>query len=398
VGIFRSFSLPISLVRLAIIFFLIEFVRGAILISYVPKFAVDELYLTVTTVGLAVTVHYVADTAAKLALGYLLDRFPLQWIIQSSFALSVAGLLMLQYAYVPWMLVVGAALFGIGASPVWIVGMSSVSERERGRQMGALYMAWMLGLGLGPVVLNFFLDWFSYVTSFIILLATAGLAWFISWFIPSNAMPRGMLTPLKDQVQGLMRHMSAVKPLLPGMILQTLGASMLVPILPTFATSELGLSTSHYSLVLLAGGACAVISLIPMGLLSDKLGKKWFLIAGFCGVAVGLYMMTTLESIWTMLIWAIVLGVSYSALLPAWNALLAQFVPPQQKGVGWGLFSTVEGVGVMLGPVIGGIIGDSFGLTMPFLIASVVFLFIGLFYMWFPLRLFKDPGKGPTVS
>lgn len=388
-GTFRSWSLPIPLVRLAVIFFLIEFVRGAILISYVPKFAVDELYLTVTTVGFAVTVHYVFDTVAKLGLGYLLDRFPLQWIIQSSFALSVAGLLMLQCAFAPWMLVVGAALFGIGASPIWIVGMSSVSEKERGRQMGVLYMAWMLGLGLGPVVLNFFLDWFSYYASFLILLVVTGLAWFISWFIPNTTMTGGMLVPLKAQLRGLFQHMSAVKPLLPGMILQTLGASMLVPILPTFATSELMLTTSQYSLVLLAGGAFAVLALIPMGQLSDKLGKKWFLVAGFVGVAFGLYMMTTLEALWTALFWAVVLGVSYAALLPAWNALLAQFVPPQQKGVGWGLFSTVEGIGVMLGPVIGGLIGDTFGLSVPFLFAAAVFLFIGFFYMWFPLRLFK---------
>lgn len=386
----RSWSLPISLIRLSIIFFLIEFVRGAILISYVPKFAVDELYLTVTTVGLAVTVHYVADTVAKLFLGYLLDRFPIQWIIQSSFVLSILGLLMLQFAYQPWMLVAGAAIFGVGASPIWIVGMSSVSERERGRQMGTLYMAWMLGLGSGPVVLNFLLDWFQYFTSFLILLVMIALAWAVSWMIPNTPVRYGMMIPLKEQVKGLSKHMQAVKPLLPGMVLQTLGASMLVPILPTFAASELALTNSEYSFVLLTGGGFAVLSLIPMGQLSDRLGKKWFLVIGFFSVAFGLYTMTTLNSLWTALFWAMVLGVSYAAVLPAWNALLAQFVPPAQKGVGWGLFSTVEGIGMMLGPVIGGIIGDSFGLDMPFLIAASVFLLIGFFYMWFPHRLFKQ--------
>jgi len=149
------------LARLAFLFFLIEFVRGAILISYIPKYAVDELYLTVTTVGFAVTMHYVADTVAKLGIGYLLDRFPLQWILQTCFALSIVGLLMLEYALQAWMLVLGSTLFGIGASPIWLVGMSSVTEHERGKQMGALYMAWMMGLGLGPVLLNFFLDWFD---------------------------------------------------------------------------------------------------------------------------------------------------------------------------------------------------------------------------------------------
>lgn len=385
---FRSWSIPLPLARLAIIFFLVEFVRGAILISYIPKFAVDELYLTVTTVGFAVTMHYVADTAAKLGIGYLLDRFPLQWIVQTCFALSIVGLLMLQYASAAWILVVGSILFGIGASPIWIVGMSSVSERDRGHQMGVLYMAWMLGLGLGPVLLNFFLDWFQYGVSFLILLGMTGLGWIISWYIPNGAAVTHTV-PFLQQLSALRQHMKAVKPLLPGMILQTLGASMLLPILPTFAEDYLLLTNTQYSFFLLTGGAFAVLALVPMGQLSDRLGKKWFLIAGFMSIAFGLYTITTIETLWISLFWAIVLGVSYAAILPAWNALLAQFVPPQQKGVGWGIFSTVEGIGVMLGPVIGGIIADSFGLSVPFLVSAGIFLFIGLFYVWFPFRLFK---------
>ncbi|HZG57489.1 MFS transporter [Paenibacillus sp.] len=385
---FRSFTIPLPLLRLALIFFLIEFVRGAILISYIPKYAVDELYLTVTTVGFAVTMHYVADTVAKLGMGYLLDRFPLQWILQACFALSVVGLLALQYATQAWLLVVGSILFGVGASPIWIVGMSSVSEQERGKQMGALYMAWMMGLGLGPVLLNFFLDWFRYEISFLVLLGMTGLAWAASWFVKGGEAVLHP-PPFREQVAGLVHHMKAVKPLLPGMILQTLGASMLLPILPTFAEENLLLTNTQYSFFLLTGGGFAVLALVPMGRLSDKLGKKWFLIGGFLSFAFGLYTITTVETLWVCLFWAIVLGVSYAAVLPAWNALLAQFVPPQQKGVGWGIFSTVEGVGVMLGPVIGGIIADAYGLSVPFFVSAALFLFIGLFYVWFPFRLFK---------
>jgi MFS family permease len=389
VSVFRSWSVPVPLARLAVIFFLIEFVRGAILITYVPKFAVNELYLTVTTVGFAVTMHYVADTAAKLAIGYLLDRFPLQWIVQTCFVLAFVGLFMLQYAMEAWVLVVGAALFGVGVSPVWIIGMSSVSEQERGHQMGVLYMAWLLGLGLGPVVLNFFLDWFAYGATFTILIFMASLAWIVSWYIPNGAAAGAQIIPLREQLSGLVHHMRAVRPLLPGMILQTLGASMLLPILPTFAEENLLLTNTQYSFFLLAGGGFAVLALVPMGRLSDKLGKKWFLVAGFMSFAFGLYTITTIETLWISLFWAVVLGVSYAAVLPAWNALLAQFVPTQQKGVGWGIFSTVEGIGVMLGPVIGGIIGDTFGLSVPFLVSAGVFLFIGLFYVWFPFRLFR---------
>jgi MFS family permease len=389
VSAFRSWSIPLPLARLAVIFFLVEFVRGAILITYVPKFAVNELYLTMTTVGFAVAMHYVADTAAKLGIGYLLDRFPLQWIVQTCFLLSFAGLFMLQHALEAWLLIAGAVLFGVGASPVWLIGMSSVSEQDRGHQMGVLYMAWLLGLGLGPVLLNFFLDWFPYSTSFYVLFGMTVVAWAVSWYIPNTAASGMKTIPLRRQLQMLSVHMRAVRPLLPGMILQTLGASMLVPILPQFAEESLLLTNTQYSFFLLTGGAFAVLALVPMGRLSDKFGKKWFLIAGFASFSFGLYTITTIETLWMCLLWAVILGVSYAAVLPAWNALLAQFVPPQQKGVGWGIFSTVEGIGVMIGPAIGGILADTFSLGFPFLVSAALFLFIAIFYIWFPFRLFQ---------
>lgn len=387
-SVFRSLYVPANLLRLAIVFFFIEFVRGAVLISYIPKYAVDELILTVTTIGFAVTVHYIADTAAKLGIGVLLDRLPMQWVLQPSFAVCIIGLIMLQYSVHAWMLIVGAAILGIGASPIWIIGMSSVSENDRGHQMGVLYMAWLLGLGLGPVLMNFFLDWFDYGASFFILLALAAAAWAVSWLMP-NTRVHTYSAPVKEQLAELKDRLRAMRPLLPGMILQTLGASMLLPILPIFAEDQLQLTNSQYSFFLLTGGAFAVLGLVPLGRLSDRLGKKWFLVLGFAFFSFGLYSLTTIETLWICLIWAIVLGLSYAAVLPAWNALLAAFVPPQQKGVGWGIFSTVEGIGVMIGPALGGAIADSFGLQAPFLVAASLFLFIGMFYVWFPFRLFK---------
>ena len=72
------------------------------------------------------------------------------------------------------------------------------------------------------------------------------------------------------------------------MVLQTMGAGMLIPILPELAEDRLGLNGKQYSLLLLAGGALTILGLIPLGRLSDKLGgKKWFLVLGFCCIRRG---------------------------------------------------------------------------------------------------------------
>jgi MFS family permease len=84
---------------------------------------------------------------------------------------------------------------------------------------------------------------------------------------------------------------------------------------------------------------------------------------------------------------------SYSAILPAWNALLAAYVPPKQEGLGWGLLSTVEGIGVMVGPAAGGLLAAWNGEASVFWISAVLFGMIGIFYLWFPFRAFAANEK-----
>ncbi len=83
---------------------------------------------------------------------------------------------------------------------------------------------------------------------------------------------------------------------------------------------------------------------------------------------------------------AAVLGLSYSAMLPAWNALLSYYVPANQEGVGWGVLNTVEGIGVAIGPSSGGAIGSLMTVSAPIEIAAAVFLFIGIFYLFVPIK------------
>lgn len=67
----------------AAILFLVEFVRGAFLISFLPAYGVHRLGLSTAGVGIAVSVHYVTDTLIKCGAGYLLDRFSLRLIARS---------------------------------------------------------------------------------------------------------------------------------------------------------------------------------------------------------------------------------------------------------------------------------------------------------------------------
>jgi MFS family permease len=382
------FSFPQELVRYAVILFVTEFVRGAFLISFLPSYAVEHLGYSLSLIGVIISVHYFSDTIVKIFAGYLLDRFSLRLILQVGLIIAFLGLWAMYNIHIPWVLIVSSAVFGIGVSPVWIICLSSISEEKRAEHMGFLYALWLAGLGLGPVVINFLLDK-SYSISFWVISFLWLISGVLSIGISSMRQQKRVSVSKRQQAIQFWSRLKTMGPLFPGMILQTMAASMLLPILPHYAAGHLGLNHTDYSLMLIIGGASTIVFLVPMGKLSDRFGGKWFMIIGFCAFAVTLYALTTVTQYTFVLGLAIILGLSYAAVLPAWNALLAHFIPQDQKGVGWGLFSSLEGIGIILGPVIGGWIAVQFNDTWTIWASALLFVTISLFYFIFPTSSFE---------
>ncbi|MFF2483148.1 MFS transporter [Paenibacillus sp. NPDC058071] len=388
----KRFAIPWfgpEMLLISVILFLVEFVRGAVLVSLMPIYGQKTLGLSLDIIGIAITAHYLTDTVLKMAIGYLLDRFSVRFVVQIGLLVSLGGVALFQIAYTPWLFITAAALYGIGMSPIWIVCLTKVTADQRATQMGFLYTVWFVGLGSGPIVCNILLDHSLNATYYLLVGMSAG-GWLLSLFLNGKKATSLKPIPMRAQFEALGSQLKQMRLLLPGMILQTTGASMLVPILPSFAEKHLGITGASYSLLLTVGGLFAAIGLIPMGRLSDKLGgNKWFLVLGFAFFAFGLYTLAWALPFWYCLIIAMALGISYSAILPSWNALLATYVPPKQEGLGWGLLSTIEGIGVMIGPVAGGVIASRLGEPSVVWISAVLFGLIGLLYLMLPMRAWK---------
>ncbi len=382
----RSLVWP-DMALMVVILFAVQFIRGAALISFLPIFGKNALGLSLDVIGAAITAHYFCDTCLKLAIGYLLDRLPVRTIVRAGLLASLAGMLAIGYAAGrPWLFIAAAALYGVGVSPVWIVCLTRVREERRGTQMGFLYTVWLAGLGAGPMVTNALLE-VSYTWSYVFMVGVSFLAWLLAYGVREdrNEPPRNV--PFPAQWQIMRASLNRMKPLLPGMVLQTAAAGMLLPILPSFAETYLGFSPTQYSLLLLLGGGCTVLGLIPMGRLTDRFGQRFFLTAGFLCFGLALYALTLHPAAPLAMVWALALGLSYSAVLPAWNALLAAHVPPAQRGLGWGIFSTMEGLGGVIGPLVGGLVAAAYGEPLIVGIAAAFFGVIGLVYLFLPFRL-----------
>ena len=182
----------------------------------------------------------------------------------------------------------------------------------------------------------------------------------------------------------------SVSPLLfPAMFLQTFALGILTPILTLYAKEVLMLTSFQYSMFLIAGGAVTVIFLVPMGKLVDRLGIRPFLVAGFMLSASALLLFTFAKSMMLLYVLVAVLGAGYAFIIPSWNALIASAIPPEKRGAVWGFFLTIEGLGMIIGPIISGKIWDVYGYHAPFLMSGLVLILLLVLQMFISI-----PKKG----
>jgi len=82
---------------------------------------------------------------------------------------------------------------------------------------------------------------------------------------------------------------------------------------------------------------------------------------------------------------SVMLGASYALTSPAWHALVSELAPPGRIGLAMGASQTAEGAGLVLGPLLGGVLWDTLGHRAPF-VAAAILLTIGTAILLISLR------------
>jgi MFS family permease len=169
---------------------------------------------------------------------------------------------------------------------------------------------------------------------------------------------------------------------LPAAFGQTFAPALVSLFLLRFARESLGLEPLEVGGLLLLGGGLA-FGLLPFtGRMVDKRGYRLSLILGLAllgGVMLRLAQGPSLAEVFLL---AALGGLGFSLFMPGWNGLLARNLPQENRAAIWGSLMTVEGLGVALGPVVGGALWEAFGPHIPFLVGGFIFLGLSLFYFY----------------
>ena len=201
-----------------------------------------------------------------------------------------------------------------------------------------------------------------------------------------------------------------------------IGFSSIFPFLPLYVKSlgsSTGMSVELLSGLVFSAQAFTMMLASPVwGLLADRYGRKLMVVRASFGGSAILLLMAFAQSA-EQLVGLRALQGLISGTVAANSALLASQVPRERMGYAMGMLQVGLGAGVAFGPLIGGIVADTFGYAsafyvtaaMLFLAGVVVFIGVredfhpqtsgerrglGIFAYWG--QLLKFPGVSPTYS
>jgi DHA1 family multidrug resistance protein-like MFS transporter len=160
------------------------------------------------------------------------------------------------------------------------------------------------------------------------------------------------------------------------MFVSMLGMGIVTPFLPIYA-DQLGASSLEIGLIQASFSIGNFASLLLVGRMSDRFGRKIFLI-------IGLSMMTlaSVAFIWSknptqLIMIRLFQGIGASAHLPIAQAYLGDITPEGGEGRWMGYFNAVLFSGIGLGPLVGGVLADAFSMTTPFVVMAIA-NFVGM--------------------
>lgn len=184
-------------------------------------------------------------------------------------------------------------------------------------------------------------------------------------------------------------------------LLSAVGFSTIFPFLPNYV-EELGSSTG-LSLVFLAGAvfsAQAVTMMIASpvwGTLSDRLGRKPMVERAMFGGAIIILLMAFVQNAEQLVLLRAVQGL-ITGVVSASNALVASVAPRERTGFALGTLQTSLWSGVALGPVIGGVLADTYGFRAAFVVTAAL-LFVGWLLVRFGVdERFVPPDESRRLS
>jgi MFS transporter, DHA1 family, tetracycline resistance protein len=173
---------------------------------------------------------------------------------------------------------------------------------------------------------------------------------------------------------GRPRRQASIVFILITIFLDVLGIGLIIPVLPQLITDLSGGGVSDgarvYGLFVAAYAAMQFLFAPILGALSDRFGRRPVLLISLFGAGLDYLVMGLAPTLAWLFAARLIAGLTAANITVA-NAYIADITPPAERARRFGLVGAAFGLGFILAPAIGGVLG-AYGLRIPFFVAAGV--------------------------
>ena len=361
----------------------VGFMDTNLLIPVMSLYAL-ELGAGVGTVGIIVGLYSIFNIPSNIFFGWLVDRLGYKLLLVVGLLGDATGMFLYSLCRLPVHLVLVRIFHGITGGIFGPATMSAVAhqgdESRQGRAMAfygiSLGLATLVGFGLSGIIASKLgYDWVFQIGAGL-LVGAALLSLLLPGRWKSNVSERkatggegpGKLGELLSR-KGLVTPYCTI-------FAQYFSFGCIVTLLPVYV-KDLGMDAFHVGMLLAAFAILFSIVQLPLGNLSDRLGRFWLSSSGLVLGIVALLLIPSITSFAWLVVLMAIYGAGYGAIFPSVSAMVSENASAEERGMATGIFHALLTAGVAVGAVVAGWTGDSLGVE-PGLLLSPSVLVIAL--------------------
>jgi FSR family fosmidomycin resistance protein-like MFS transporter len=354
----------------------------------------NDLGLSFAQIGSILTCQFAAGATSNIPGGMIVDAIGRKGLLMG-IALSWIGLpyLVMGLTHSYWMLLVCAALVGIGNNlwhPTAIPLLAQKFSRRRGLVVSIHAMGGNLGDALAPLVVGpmlAVLNWREVVVMNVVPGLVASVLLLISLGGIEDKTDAERSVVRRDFVGSLaaVRLLFANRTVLMlslGSAVRAMTAMTLLTFLPLFLTDQLGYSSTWVGACLFALQAAGFVAAPIAGHLSDRVGRRSIIMSSMAMSCVMLLFMAFAGRSPVFVLFVAFLGFFLFAIRAVLQAWLLDATPAHMGGTSIGILFGAQAAGAAIGPLIGGVLADHYGIiaTFYFLAATIVVANMFIFF------------------